>query len=76
MITMIRTHIMVKEEQHRYLHQQAVVNNTSISGIIRQLIDDKMIETISQQSLGGSQMAELAADGPAEYKHHDEDLYR
>ncbi len=72
---MKRTQILVKEEQHNYLVQQAEVNNTSISNVIRKMIDEKMTETINKQSQGGIRMAELAADGPAEYKHHDGDLY-
>ena len=72
---MKRTQILVKEEQHNYLAQQAEVNNTSISNVIRKMIDEKMAETINKQSQGGIRMAELAADGPADHKHHDEDLY-
>ncbi len=72
---MKRTQILVKEEQHNYLVQQAKINNTSISNVIRKMIDEQMTETINKQSQGGIRMAELAADGPAEYKHHDEDLY-
>ncbi len=72
---MKRTQILVKEEQHHYLVQQAKVNSTSISNIIRKMIDEKMAETIKKQSQGGIKMAQSAADGPADYKHHDEDLY-
>ncbi|MGM0653113.1 MAG: hypothetical protein ACQES4_10100 [Bacillota bacterium] len=72
---MKRTQILVKEEQHNYLVQQAEVNNTSISDIIRKMIDEKMAETINKQSQGGIRMAKFAVDGPVEYKHHDEDLY-
>jgi len=72
---MKRTQILVKEEQHNYLVQQAEVNNTSISDVIRRMIDEKMAETINKQSQGGLKMAEFATDGPAEYKHHDKDLY-
>ena len=72
---MKRTQILVKEEQHNYLVQQAEVNNTSISNVIRKMIDEKMDETINKQSQGGIRMAELATDGPADYKPHDEDLY-
>ena len=73
---MKRTQILVKEEQHDYLVQQAAVENTSISGVIRKLIAEKMAKTIVKQSIGGMQMAESAADGPADYTDHDEVLYR
>ncbi len=76
MIFMKRTQIMVKEEQHEYLMQQAAVNSVSISEVIRNLIDEKMAETVNRQSRGGVQMAESAADGPAEYTDHDDVLYR
>ncbi|MDY6826600.1 MAG: hypothetical protein SVV67_05415 [Bacillota bacterium] len=73
---MKRTQIMIREEQHDYLAQQAAVNNISISEMIRKLIDEKMAETIARQSRGGMQMTESAVDGPAEYTDHDEVLYR
>lgn len=73
---MKRTQIMVKEEQHSYLAQQAAANNTSISEVIRKLIDEKMKETIKKQAQGGIQMAETAIDGPSECLHHDEVLYK
>jgi predicted CopG family antitoxin len=73
---MKRTQILVKEEQHDYLVQQGTVTNTSISDVIRRLIDDKMAETINKQSRGGMQMAERAAEGPADHTDHDEVLYR
>ena len=72
---MKRTQILVKEEQHIYFIQQAEVNNTSISDIVRKMIDEKMAETMNKQSQGGIKMAELAADGSEDYKNHDEDLY-
>lgn len=72
---MKRTQILVKEAQHGYLSQQAAVNNTSISEVIRKLIDEKIDETIIAQSLGGIQMAENAVDGPSEAVHHDTVLY-
>lgn len=73
---MKRTQILVREEQHDYLIQQAAVNKSSISGVIRKLIDEKMTETIARQSRGGLMMAESAADGPADYTDHDKVLYR
>ena len=73
---MINEQILVKEEQHDYLVQQAAVENTSISAVIRKLIEEKMAETIVKQSLGGMQMAEKAVEGPADYTDHDEVLYR
>ena len=73
---MKRTQILVKEEQHDYLVQQAAVENTSISAVIRKLIDENMAKTIVKQSLGGMQMAEKAVEGPADYTDHDEVLYR
>lgn len=75
-MVMKRTQILVREEQHDYLIQQAAVNNVSISEVIRKLIDEKMTETIARQSRGGLKMAESAADGPADYTDHDEVLYR
>lgn len=72
---MKRTQIIVKEEQHSYLVQQAAVNNTSISEIIRKLIDEKIAETVQKQSRGGVQMAESAINGPTEHINHDEVLY-
>ncbi len=39
----------------------ALVNNVSISEVIRKLIDGKMAETIARHSRGGMQMAENAA---------------
>ena len=72
---MKRTQILVKESQHRYLIQQAAVNNTSISEIVRNLIDEKISETIKAQSKGGVMMAEGAVEGPSKPKHHDEVLY-
>ncbi len=75
-MSMKRTQIMVREEQHDYLIQQAAVNNVSISEVIRKLIDEKMTKTIARQSSGGLKMAESAADGPADYTDHDEVLYR
>ncbi len=76
MIIVKRTQIIVREEQHEYLTQQATVNSISISEVIRKLIDEKMAETIAKQSRGGMKMAESAADGPADYTDHDEVLYR
>jgi len=76
MNAMKRTQILVKEEQHDYLVQQAMVNNISISEVIRKLIDEKMAKTIAKQSLGGMQMAQSAAEGPTDYTDHDEVLYR
>jgi len=73
---MKRTQIIVREEQHDYLTQQAAVNNISISEVIRKLIDEKMADTIARQSRGGMQMAENAADGPSDYVDHNEVLYR
>jgi len=73
---MKRAQILVREEQHEYLTQQAAVNNVSISEVVRKLIDEKMAETIARQSRGGMQMAGNAADGPADYTDHDEVLYR
>ena len=73
---MKRTQILVKEEQHDYLVQQAAVENTSISSVIRKLIDEKMAKAIEKQSFGGMQMAERAVEGPADYTDHDEVLYR
>ena len=73
---MRRTQIIVREEQHDYLTQQAAVHSISISEVIRKMIDEKMIETAAKQSAGGLKMAESAADGPAEYVDHDEVLYR
>jgi predicted CopG family antitoxin len=73
---MKRTQILVKEEQHDYLVQQAAVNDISISEVIRRLIDKKITETIARQSRGGIDMAESAVEGPAEYTDHDEVLYR
>jgi len=70
-----RTQILVKEEQHDYIAQQAAAKNTSISDIIRRLIDEKMAETINEQSRSGIKMAEYAVEGPSEYKDHDEVLY-
>ncbi len=72
---MKRTQIIVREEQHDYLTQQAAVNNISISEVIRKLIDKKMVDTIARQSRGGMQMAENAADGPSDYTDHNEVLY-
>ncbi len=73
---MKRTQILVKEEQHDYLVQQAAVNDISISEVIRRLIDNRITETIVRQSRGGIDMAESAAKGPAEYTDHDQVLYR
>ncbi|MGM0652980.1 MAG: hypothetical protein ACQES4_09420 [Bacillota bacterium] len=73
---MKRTQIIVREEQHDYLAQQAAVNNISISEVIRNLIDEKMADTMARQSHGGINMAESAADGPSDYTDHDEVLYR
>ena len=72
---MKRTQILVKESQHKYLSQQAAVNNTSISEIVRKLIDEKIAATNKAQSRGGVKMAEGAVDGPSNTKHHDEVLY-
>ena len=72
---MKRTQILVKESQHRYLSQQAAVNNTSISEIIRNLIDEKISETNKVQSRGGVKMAEGAVEESPTPEHHDEVLY-
>ena len=72
---MKRTQILVKESQHRYLSQQAAVNNTSISEIVRNLIDEKISETNKAQSRGGVKMAKGAVEGPSTPEHHDEVLY-
>lgn len=73
---MKRTQIIVREEQHDYLAQQAAVNNISISEVIRNLIDEKMADTMASQSHGGINMAESAVDGPTDHTDHDEVLYR
>ncbi len=73
---MKRTQILIKEEQHDYLVQQAAVNDISISEVIRRLIDNRITENIARQSRGGIDMAESAAEGPAEYTDHDQVLYR
>ncbi len=75
LITVKRTQILVKESQHKYLSQQAAVNNTSISEIVRNLIDEKISETNKAQSRGGVKMAESAVEGPSTPEHHDEVLY-
>lgn len=75
LITVKRAQILVKESQHRYLSQQAAVNNTSISEIVRNLIDEKISETNKAQSRGGVKMAEGAVEDPSTQEHHDEVLY-
>lgn len=73
---MKRTQILVKESQHSYLTQQAAVYNTSISEIVRNLIDEKISETNKAQSRGGVKMAEGAVEGPSTPQNHDEVLYK
>ncbi|WP_258361075.1 hypothetical protein [Moorella sulfitireducens (nom. illeg.)] len=73
---MIRTQILLQEEQHRFLLEQARLKKMSISAVVRHLIEEKQEELSLAQARGALEMARGAVTGPAESVHHDEVLYR
>lgn len=73
---MIRTQILLQEDQHRFLLEQARLKKMSLSAVVRRLIEEKQQELSLAQARGGLEMAQGAVAGPAEPVHHDEVLYR
>ncbi|QGP93039.1 hypothetical protein MGLY_24360 [Neomoorella glycerini] len=73
---MIRTQILLQEEQHRFLLEQARLKKISISAVVRHLIEEKQEELSLAQARGALGMARGAVAGPAEAVHHHEVLYR
>ena len=69
---MILTQIMLEEEQHKFLLEEARSKGISLSKAIRRLIEEKQREISLAQSKGGLEMAQKAIAGPADYLHHDE----
>jgi len=73
---LIRTQIMLEEEQHKFLLEEAKSKGISLSEAIRRLIAEKQRSISLTQSKGGLEMAQKAIAGPADYLHHDEILYK
>ncbi|KFD40743.1 hypothetical protein HX99_03005 [Peptococcaceae bacterium SCADC1_2_3] len=68
---MILPQIMLEEEQHKFLLEEARSKGISLSKAIRRLIEEKQREISLAQSKGGLEMAQKAIAGPADYLHHD-----
>ena len=73
---MIRTQILLQEEQHRFLLEQARLKKMSLSAVVRHLIEEKQEDLSLAQARGAMEMARGAVAGPAEAIHHDEVLYQ
>jgi len=73
---MIRTQILLQEDQHRFLSEQARLKKMSLSAIVRRLIEEKQEELSQTQARGALEMAGGAVDGPSDAVHHDEVLYQ
>ena len=73
---MIRTQIMLDEEQHQYLQREARARNVSISEVLRRLLSEEMSKISHAQVRGAEMIAEHAESGPEAEVQHDEVLYR
>ena len=72
---MIRTQIMLDEEQHWYLQQEARAQGISMSEVIRSLLDRELRKVSRAQAEGAEIIASNAASGHEAELHHDEVLY-
>jgi post-segregation antitoxin (ccd killing protein) len=72
---MIRTKIMLDEEQHWYVQQEARAQGISISEVVRSLLDRELRKASRAQAEGAEVIASNAASGPKTELHHDEVLY-
>jgi len=73
---MERTQILLEEEQHQFLLEEAKKRGISLSEMVRRLIAEKQRAISLAQSQGGLEMAEKAVSGPADRLHHDQVLYK
>jgi len=73
---LIRTQIMLEEEQHKFLLEEARSKGISLSEAIRRLIAEKQRSISLTQSKGGLEMAQKAIAVPADYLHHERQAYR
>jgi len=73
---LIRTQILLEEEQHKFLLEEARKKGVSLSELFRRLITEKQHEISLVQSKGGLEMAKTAVPGPSGHTHHDEVLYK
>ncbi|GAB6274871.1 MAG: hypothetical protein STSR0004_17360 [Peptococcaceae bacterium] len=75
-MSIVKTQILLKEDQHRFLQEEARLKNVSISEVIRELIEEKRKQMSLSQVKGALEMANGAIAGPADSFHHDKVLHR
>lgn len=73
---MIRTQVILQEEHHRFLMEEARAKKISISEVVRRLIEEKQRALSLAQAQGALEIARGALPGPEDSPHHDEVLYR
>ncbi len=73
---MIRTQVLLTEEQYKFLTEEARTRGVSLSELIRRLVEEKRFSLTETQRRGAEEMAGGAVEGPGEALHHDEVLYR
>ncbi|HIE12299.1 MAG TPA: ribbon-helix-helix protein, CopG family [Desulfotomaculum sp.] len=73
---MIRTQVLLTEEQHRFLTEEARTRGVSLSELIRRLVEEKRSLLTEAQRRGAEEMAREAVEVPSETVHHNEVLYR
>lgn len=66
---MVRTQILLEEEQHKFLVEEARKKGTSLSEVIRRLVAEKQREISLARSRGGLEMAKKAGRPRPSWAH-------
>ena len=73
---MIRTQVLLTEDQYNFLTEEARSRGLSLSELIRRIVEERRFLLAEAQRRGAEEMADGAIEGPGDTPHHDEVLYR
>jgi len=62
---MIRTQVLLTEEQYKFLTEEARTQGVSLSELIRRLVEEKRLSLTEAQRRGAEEVAEGAVEGLA-----------